>query len=113
MLAFGAFGEGGEFFFGRDFFEDGGAAGFGRAFFAADGGGNDGADDLLEGGAVVRGDPFGEFEEGGGDKGLGIDEVSEVAEGEVALGLVGDAEDGASGGAVAQRDADAASREDF
>ncbi len=113
VLALGAFGEGGEFFVAGGLFEDGGAAGFGGAFFATDGRGDDGADDLFERGAVVGGDPFGEFEEGGGDEGFWIDEVGEVAEGEVALGLVLDAEDGAGGGAITEGDADAAAGEDF
>jgi len=68
---------------------------------------------LLKWGAVVGGDPFGEFEEGWGDEGLGIDEVAEEAEGEVALGFVFDSEDGAGGGAIAKGDADAAAGEDF
>lgn len=113
MLAFGAFGKGGEFFLGRGLCEDGGAAGFGGAFFTTDGRGYDGADDLLEGRAVVGRDPFGEFEKGGGDEGFGVDEVGEEAEGEVSLGFIGDAEDGTGGGAVAKGDADAAAGEDF
>jgi len=68
---------------------------------------------LLKWGAVVGGDPFGEFEEGRGDEGLGVYEVAEEAEGEVALGLVLDAEDGAGGGAIAKGDADAAAGEDL
>jgi len=115
VLAFGAFGEGGQFFFGRGIFEDGGAAGFGGALFAPDGGGDDGANDLLERGAVVGGDPFGEFEERGGDEGFGVDEVGEEAEGEVVfVGFdLGDAKDGAGGGAIAEGDADAAAGEDL
>ncbi len=112
VLSLGAFGEGGEFFFGRRVFEHGGAAGFGGAFFAPDGRGDDGADDLFEGRAVVGGDPLGELQERRGDEGFGIDEVGEVAEGEVALGLVGNTEDGAGGGAVAQGNANAAAGED-
>jgi len=67
VLSLGAFGEGGEFFFGWGIYKDRGAAGFGGAFFATDRGGDDGADDLLEGSAVVGGDPFGELKERGGD----------------------------------------------
>jgi len=112
VLALGALRHGGEFFLGGCLFDEGGAGGFGGPFFTTDGGGDEGADDLFEGGAVVGGDPLGELEEFGGDEGFGVDEVGEVAEGEVALGFFGDAEDGAGGGAIAEGDADAAAGED-
>jgi len=113
VLSFGPFGEGGKFFFGGRIFENGSAAGFGGAFFAPDGGGDEGADDLLEWGTVVGGDPFGELKKGRGDEGFGIDEVGEEAEGEVVLGLVGYPEDGAGGGAIAERNTDATSGKDI
>ena len=67
---------------------------------------------MFERSAIVSGDPFGELEEFGGDEGLGVDKVGEVAEGEVSLFSFGNAEDGAGGGAISKRNTDAAAGDD-
>ena len=113
VLAGGAFGELFEDF-GVDVLAGDGL--FDRFFgvvFLAHRFGEEGAHDVLEGGAVVAGHPVGELEEAGGDEGVGIDEGFEGAEVELEFfGLV-DAEDGAGGGAIAEGDTDAVAGHDF
>ena len=113
MLTFCAFSENNEVFFGERLVDERGAAGFTGAFFSTDGAGNDGADDLLKRGSVVGSDPVSELQEFGRDEGFGIDEVREIAKGEVTFGGFVDPQYGAGSRTVAKRDTDAAAGENI
>ena len=113
MLAFGPFGELSEFNFGWLFCKNGSFANFGRSFISTNGGGYDRTNDLLERGAIVRGDPFCKFQKSRGDQWFWIDEAGEVTEIEFGLRCFLDAEDSPRSVAVPKGDADAAAGEDF
>jgi len=102
----------GEGFFVGSVFEDDGFAGFGGVLFGANGFGEQGADDAFDTTAVVVGDPATGLEELLGDEGLGVGEGVEGAQGEAEVLGFDDLEDGAGGGAVAQRYADATPGDD-
>lgn len=94
----------------RIFAGSGDTAGFGGVVLGPDGFREDGADDAFDAGAIVVGNPAGDFQQNGRDERLWLDEGLHLAHGELALLRRGnDGKDCAGGGFLTDGDAHAAS----